>query len=50
MSSDAAFVKENPMAPAAFGMLTLWVNGAADEEVTQCCVMLRDMLNVVLDG
>lgn len=50
MGADSDFVKGNPMAPAAFGMLTLWVNSAPDEEIAQCCVMLRDMLSVVLDG
>jgi hypothetical protein len=49
MSRDPSFAS-NPMAPVAFSMLALWIDGAADDEVVHAVTTLRDTLNVVVDG
>ena len=48
LAADPDVVKGNPMAPAAFGMLSLWVNSSPDDQIIAQVRMVYDTLHAVL--
>jgi hypothetical protein len=50
MATDADMFAGNPMAPAAFGMMQLWVQSTSDDTIIANMTQLRDLLVLALDG